>query len=139
MDCATVPVVFVGESGEQVYSLDWTELLTVAGDSPFQSVDDLSPGTKVMAPWCDKTNHSVVQYSEATVVEGGLTGVFKTLYFLYTNENNERAYLAHARNCAPKHLPQIDRTPCSLGVKVHNGHAAQFVSLSERYNNYRRC
>ena len=75
VDCATVPVVFVGESGEQVYSLDWTELLTVAGDSHFQSVDDLSLGTKVMAPWCDKTNHSVVQYSEATVVEGGLTGV----------------------------------------------------------------
>ena len=48
------------------------------------------------------------------------------------NEKHSSANPAHISKPRPQALPTINRTTCSLGVKVRDGQASSFVKLSER-------
>ena len=62
-------VTFKFVEGGTVHSLPWTELLTM-DETPFESVDDLTEGVNVMAPWYDD-NSVTIQHAQAIVVGKG--------------------------------------------------------------------
>ena len=49
--------------GGSVHSLPWTELLTM-DETPFVSIDDVTEGMNVMAPWYD--DDSITSYPACT-------------------------------------------------------------------------
>ena len=62
-------VAFKFVEGGSVHSLLWTELLTM-DETPFESVDDLTEGVNVMAPWYDD-NSLTIQHAQAIVIGKG--------------------------------------------------------------------
>ena len=60
-----IPVQFDDE--EEIYNLDWNELLSPIQEQPFQFKDELTVGTRVLAPWCGQSS-SAVSYAKAMVV-----------------------------------------------------------------------
>lgn len=56
-------VRFTGD--KKIYSIQWTELLTPA-ELPFSSVEELAPGTAVLAPYTDDAPGNI-QHSPAVI------------------------------------------------------------------------
>ena len=67
MEQKTIKVRF-SEDKRKSYSIQWSELLT-SDEVPFESIDQLLPGTEVLAPYHYGSEEDV-QYSPATVVSG---------------------------------------------------------------------
>ena len=59
-----VKVRFTGDK-KKPYSIQWTELLTPT-ELPFSSVEELAPGTAVLAPYTDDAPGNI-QYSPAVI------------------------------------------------------------------------
>ena len=55
--------------GGTVHSLPWTELLAM-DETPFDSLDDLTEGLCVMAPWYDD-NSLTINHAKAVVIVKG--------------------------------------------------------------------
>ena len=55
--------------GGTVHSLPWTELLTI-NETPVESLDDLTEGVNVMAPWYDD-NSITIQHAQAVIIGKG--------------------------------------------------------------------
>ena len=55
------------ESEEEIYTLDYNDLLSSITEMPFVSKDELPLGTKVLAPWIDGAS-STVSYAAAVIV-----------------------------------------------------------------------
>lgn len=55
--------------GGTVHSLPWTELLTME-EIPFESLDDLTEGVNVMAPWYDDSSLTI-QHAQAVIIGKG--------------------------------------------------------------------
>ena len=64
VDDAIVPVRFLED--QKIYPIDWTELLQVGSEIPFQEYDDLQLGIHVLPPWSDGSG---VRFSEGVVVK----------------------------------------------------------------------
>lgn len=60
----TVKVRFTGDK-KKTYSIQWTELLTPT-ELPFNSVEELTPGTAVLAPYTDDDPGNI-HYSPAVI------------------------------------------------------------------------
>lgn len=56
---------FIFKVGSRIYSLEWTDLLTLE-EVLFESSEDLTEGTRILAPWFNG-NPSDIQYAEAVV------------------------------------------------------------------------
>lgn len=52
-------------TGDKTYSVQWTELLTPA-ELPFSSVEELTPGTAVLAPYTDDAPGNI-EHSPAVI------------------------------------------------------------------------
>ena len=52
-----------------VHSLPWTELLTM-DETPFESIDDVTEGLNVMAPWYDDDSIGI-QHAQAVILGQG--------------------------------------------------------------------
>ena len=61
-------VTFKFVDGGTVHSLPWTELLTM-DETLFESLDDLTEGVSVMAPWYDDDTLTI-NHARAVVVTG---------------------------------------------------------------------
>ncbi len=62
----------------KTYPIQWTELLDSTTETPFQSLDDLVPGTKVQAPYFEPDGK--INYSLATVVSADKKKGSRLLY-----------------------------------------------------------
>ena len=62
-------VTFKFVEGGSVHSLPWTELLTM-DETPFVSIDDVTEGMNVMAPWYDDDSITI-QHAQAVIVGQG--------------------------------------------------------------------
>ena len=52
-----IPVQFDDE--EEIYNLDWNKILSPIQEQPFQFKDELTVGTRVLAPWCEPSSSAV--------------------------------------------------------------------------------
>ena len=79
MEDKTVTIRFDGD--RKTYSLAWTELLRYDG-IPFSSLDELTDGVKLQAPYTDGES-SAVSFWPAVVVDKGWLDLTATCWHLY--------------------------------------------------------